>query len=450
MQLDRDLCYRAVRSRDARFDGRFFTAVRTTGVYCRPICPAPIPHKDNVEFYACAAAAEAAGYRPCRRCRPEVAPSTPAWSGTSTTVGRALSLIEDGALDLAGLESLSSRLGIGARHLRRLFVKHLGVAPQVIAASRRAHLARLLLDQTPLPVSQVALAAGFRSLRRFNDAIKTTFGAPPTQLRGRAPASAAIEVRLTYRPPLDWNALTTFQSRRAIDGIESFSAGAYDRGAIHVVHDASRRSLILSLPTELVPQIRKLVTRARHLFDADADPEPIASHLMSDRLLRPILRRHAGIRVPGAWDPFEVAVRAIVGQQVSVAGATTTMRKLIGDSRSFPAAAELATAHIGGMPKQRAETIRRLAAAVAEGDPVLERAASLEESIARLTSIKGIGPWTAHYIAMRVLREPDAFPAGDLVLQKAAGARSEAELRRMAERWRPWRAYAAMLLWNRA
>jgi AraC family transcriptional regulator of adaptative response / DNA-3-methyladenine glycosylase II len=251
-------------------------------------------------------------------------------------------------------------------------------------------------------------------------------------------------MELTYRAPFDWKALTEFLSRRTISGIESVEDGMYVRGSVSVRHDEKGASLLVS---DRSPDV---VRRVRHLFDLEADPSPIAERLNKDRLLRPILARHAGIRVPGAWDAFEVAIRAIVGQQVSVAGATTTMRKLVGQSTSFPTPAQLAAASINGMPRQRAETIVRLSAAVTAGEPILERGASLDESIRRLTAIKGIGPWTAHYIAMRALREPDAFPAGDLILQRAAGVRSEKELLRMAEKWRPWRAYAVMLLWSRA
>ena len=451
MNLDRDACYEAARSRDARFDGRFFVGVRTTGIYCRPVCPVRTPRKENVEFYSCAAAAEAAGFRACRRCRPEVAPFTPAWSGTSATIGRALALIDDGVLDDGGdVEALSHRLGVGSRHLRRLFMRHLGVAPLAIATSRRTHLARVMLDRTLLPISEIALAAGFGSVRRFNDAMKSAFGAPPTELRRRnIGANGSVEVRLAYRTPFDWNAVSSFLSRRAVEGVESFTDDAYERGPVRIVNDTDGRSLIVSMPAAFAREIRDIATRARHLFDTDADPHVIGSHLRSDRQLRPILRQHGGIRVPGAWDSFELAIRAVVGQQVSVAGATTTLRKIVERFGAFPTAHQLARETIGGMPQQRIATIRRIAEAVDTGDLVLERGSSLEESIARLTSIKGIGPWTANYIAMRALREPDAFPAGDLVLQRAAGVKSEKELLRLAEKWRPWRAYAALLLWNR-
>jgi AraC family transcriptional regulator, regulatory protein of adaptative response / DNA-3-methyladenine glycosylase II len=451
MQLDHGVCYEAARSRDARFDGRFFIGVRTTGIYCRPICPARTPRKENVEFFSCAAAAEAAGFRACRRCRPEVAPFTPAWSGTSATIGRALALIDDGVLDEGGdIEALSSRLGVGSRHLRRLFIKYLGVAPHAIATSRRTHLARVMLDRTLLPISEIALAAGFGSVRRFNDAMKATFGAPPTELRRRNQSDgSSVEVRLAYRTPFDWDALSGFLSRRAVNGVESLSEGVYTRRDIRIMNDDAGRTLVVSMPAALARDIRDIATRARHLFDTDADPHAIAGHLRGDRLLRPIIRQHGGIRVPGAWDAFEIAVRAIVGQQVSVAGATTTLRKLVDHFGAFPTAQQLATETIGGMPKERAATIKRLASAVVAGDVMLERGASLEDSLVRLTAIKGIGPWTANYIAMRALREPDAFPAGDLVLQRAAGVSSEKELLRMAEAWRPWRAYATMLLWSR-
>jgi AraC family transcriptional regulator of adaptative response / DNA-3-methyladenine glycosylase II len=234
-----------------------------------------------------------------------------------------------------------------------------------------------------------------------------------------------------------------------VTGVESLSDGVYTRGAVRIINDDPSRTLVVSMPAALARDIRDIATRARHLFDTDADPQAIAGHLRGNRLLRPILRQHGGIRVPGAWDAFEVAVRAIVGQQVSVGGATTTLRKLVEHFGGFPTPQQLAVQTIGGMPKERAATIKRLATAVVAGHLVLERGASLEDSLERLTAIKGIGPWTANYIAMRALREPDAFPAGDLVLQRVAGVKSEKELLRMAEAWRPWRAYATMLLWSR-
>jgi AraC family transcriptional regulator of adaptative response / DNA-3-methyladenine glycosylase II len=253
-------------------------------------------------------------------------------------------------------------------------------------------------------------------------------------------------VLIRYRAPFDWHALAAFLSRRAIAGVESWSEGRYARGPFSIRNDEETGSLILSTTAR---DVRDATTRARNLFDTDADPDAIISQLKNDRLLGPILRRHAGIRVPGGWDAFEIAVRAIIGQQVSVAGAITTLRKLVERFGHFPTPEELARDPIAGMPGERAATIRRLAAAVVSGDTILERGASLEESTARLTSIRGIGPWTANYIAMRALREPDAFPSGDLILQRNAGVRSEKEMLGLAERWRPWRAYATMLLWNR-
>jgi AraC family transcriptional regulator of adaptative response / DNA-3-methyladenine glycosylase II len=453
--LDHDLCYRAARSRDARFDGRFFVAVKTTGIYCRPICPARTPLKRNVHFYPSAAAAEAGGFRPCRRCRPEVAPSSAAWSGTSATVSRALALIDDGALDDTNADALAEKLGVGARHLRRLFVHHLGAPPNAVAQTRRAHLARVLLEQSALPMTHIAEAAGFQSLRRFNAAMREAYGRPPRELRGRASAQTppkaqrpTIDIRLGYRGPYDWAALSGWLQTRAINGIEAADERTYTRGAIKAVHRPEQRSIVVSIPAGESATVQDVARRARRLFDVAADPATIATPLKKDRDLAPLVRRHAGIRVPGAWDPFELAVRAIVGQQVSVAGARTILGRIATAHGGF-APEVLAGVTLPGMPRRRAESIQALAQAVASGAVKLERRATLDETIAMLTELPGVGPWTAHYIAMRALGETDAFPAGDLILRRNAGNLSEKELLRRAEAWRPWRAYAAMLLWTR-
>jgi AraC family transcriptional regulator of adaptative response / DNA-3-methyladenine glycosylase II len=445
--LDHERCYRAARSRDARFDGRFFVAVKTTGIYCRPICPARTPQKRNVCFYASAAAAEAEGFRPCRRCRPEVAPSSAAWRGTSATVSRALALIDEGALDAGGAEDLAERLGVGSRHLRRLFVSHLGAAPHAVAQTRRAHLACVLLEQSALPMTEIAGAAGFQSLRRFNAAMREAYGRPPRALRGRPVERPRIELRLGYRGPYDWAALTSWLEARAIGGLESVEKRVYQRAGVRAWHRPEQSAVVVSIPAGESANVQDIVRRARRLFDVTADPAIIGATLRKDRDLAALVRRHPGIRVPGAWDPFELAVRAIVGQQVSVAAARTVVSRMI--ARHGLAPETLAEARIEGMPTRRAETIRALARAVASGEVVLERGATLDDTIARLTALPGIGPWTAHYIALRALGEPDAFPSGDLILRRSAGVLTEAELRRRAEAWRPWRGYAAMLLWTR-
>ncbi|MCZ6463417.1 MAG: helix-turn-helix domain-containing protein [Proteobacteria bacterium] len=486
MKLDADLCYRALASRDARFDGRFFTGVKTTGIYCRPICPARTPKRSNVRFFACAAAAAEAGFRPCLRCRPEASPGTPAWAGTSASVSRALRLIDEGALDRGGIEDLAARMGMGERHLRRLFDTHLGASPVAVAQTRRIHFAKKLLDETDLPMSEVAFGAGFSSIRRFNAAIRSTYGRSPTEMRKRrrpglrAGAGANLELRLAYRSPFDWNALVDYLAARAIPGVEAASRESYRRsvnidGCTGVLEvrpdpDAANGGLVLSIPAGTSRALGPTVERVRRIFDLGADPAAIAAHLSRDRTLAPTLKRHPGLRVPGAWDGFELAVRAILGQQVSVARATELAGKLAGTfgrplpepeegiSWIFPppeVLAEVDIAGLGLMPGVRAEAIRGLAAAVRDGELHLDEPLVRETALEALTSLPGIGPWTAEYVAMRALREPDAFPASDLGLRRAAspsrGSRGIVPARELGERaeaWRPWRAYAAMALWQ--
>jgi len=479
MELDADICYRALRSRDARFDGRFFIGVRTTGIYCRPVCPARTPFRKNVSFYACAAAAEAAGFRPCRRCRPETAPGTPAWAGTSTTVSRALRLIGDGGLDEAGADMLAARLGVGARHLRRLFDEHLGASPVQVAQSRRLHAARMLLDSTKLPVTDIAFSSGFGSVRRFNTAFKTAFDRSPREVRAAlrkgnaAERDAPLEVRLSYRPPFDWDGLLGFFAQRALPGVETVEDGAYSRtaqldgnvGIISVRHDASRRHVVLQLPARLAASLPQIAGRVRRLFDLQADPEAVKNHLSTDPRLRALVKRRPGLRVPGAWEPFEIAVRAIVGQQVSVAAARTICGRIVAQyggpvakeaalTHVFPTSEKIARAQMKGLglTTRRADTLRGISRAVASGSITFGVNGSLEGTVAQLTALPGIGPWTAQYIALRALGEPDAFPSGDLGLIRAWEAltkkdSSAKELDRAAESWRPWRAYAALHLW---
>jgi AraC family transcriptional regulator of adaptative response / DNA-3-methyladenine glycosylase II len=482
MELDFQRCYTATRSRDPRFDGRFFIAVLTTGIYCRPICPATMPRPENIRFFVSAAAAGEAGFRPCLRCRPEASPGTPDWQGPSSTVSRALRLITEGVLDEAGVDELARRLNIGPRQLRRLFVSHLGAPPIAVAQTRRIHFAKKLIDETRLPMAEVAFCAGFSSLRRFNAAIRSAYGQSPTGLRRtRKQVSAAagetgLQLKLAYRPPLDWPSLIQFLQARAIPGVESVRADRYRRtirlgqttGILEVQPVAGAPYLLLQAPPGLSRSLMPIAERVRKLFDLRADPLEISGHLARDKRLADPVRGYPGLRLPGAWDGFEMAVRAIVGQQVSLKAANTLTGRLVrayGEPLRTAAEAELAyvfpgperladadLSDIGLMPR-RAEAIRALARAVRDGALTFGTAVGLEEAIERLTALPGVGTWTAHYIAMRALGEPDAFPAGDLVLRRAAaenkGERlAEAQLWRRAEPWRPWRAYAAMYLWR--
>lgn len=464
--LDSEVCYRAMESRDRRFEGHFIIGVTTTKIYCRPGCPARIPMRRNVVFYACAAAAEGAGLRACRRCRPDASPASPAAIGTPATVTRALRLIDEGGLDGGGVEALASRLGMGARHLRRLFDQHLGASPIEIAQSRRVHFARRLLEETALPITEVAHAAGFASVRRFNDAVSRAFGAPPRDLRGdraRDRRTDGITLTLSVRPPFAWDELLAFLGARAIPGVEHVASGVYARtfeGGTLAASRVDERRVALSIAREGEVDLFALAGRARRLFDLDADPIAVAARLGG-------VAQIEGLRVPGAWDGFEMAVRAILGQQVTVKGATTLAGRLVARfgeplaapigplTHRFPSAAKMAEAEVEaiGLPAARAQAIRALAGAIASGAIDLGASSDLEHTVAALTALPGVGPWTAHYIAMRAAREPDAFPAGDLVLRKRAseGAdpMSPRDLSARAEAWRPFRAYAAMQLWQR-
>jgi AraC family transcriptional regulator, regulatory protein of adaptative response / DNA-3-methyladenine glycosylase II len=476
MELDHRACDRARRSRDARFDGRFFIGVTSTGIYCRPICPARAPKDEHIRYFPSAAAAEAAGFRPCLRCRPEASPGTPAWLGTSGIVSRALRLISDGALDDAGVERLADRLGVTGRHLRRLFLRHLGATPLDVALTRRTHFAKKLLDETTLAMGEVALASGFGSLRRFNSQVRRTFRRTPTELRRLARQHVVAEpecyrFRLAYRPPYDWDAVLDFLRARATPGVEQVE-GCHYRRTIEVdgksgVIDVSRLDTVAALQlTVRFPDPRallRIVERVRRVFDLGADPAVIAEHLRADPLLRRPLARHPGIRTPGAWDGFELAVRAILGQQISVRAATTIAGRIAlmfgspvpddrGLGRLFPTPVQLANAVVerAGVMPARAETIRSLARHVAGGSIAFGSCADGRVMVSALKALPGIGDWTAEYIAMRALGEPDAFPSGDLVLRRAAGDCTARELDRASQAWRPWRAYAVMLLWRGA
>jgi AraC family transcriptional regulator of adaptative response / DNA-3-methyladenine glycosylase II len=485
--FSKEICERARLARDARFDGQFFVGVITTGIYCRPICPAVAPKSENVSFYPSAAAAGEAGFRPCLRCRPECAPGTPAWSGTSTTVRRGLRLIAGGALDDGDVEQLSDRLGVTSRHLRRLFTKHLGASPLAVAHTQRLHFAKRLLDETALPMSHISSAAGFGSIRRFNDTFKKTYGRTPRELRkfgdesNDAGRTATLSVRLPYRKPFSWSAMLDFFEGRATPGVESVAGDSYRRtictggkhGVIAVSPEKKSAYLTLTLSCVDTGTLFEIVQRSREVFDLDAPTVEIASTLRKDKCLRALIKKSAGIRVPGAWDGFELTIRAILGQQISVKAATTLAGRIAerygdrlelpnesvetGLTRIFPTPERLRRARLNniGLVRSRADTIRRVASAVVAGDLNYDAAQEPDAFCASLTSIKGVGDWTAQYVAMRALKNPDAFPHADLGLLKAldsldrqSGQVTPKDLLHRAEAWRPWRAYAALLLWS--
>lgn len=477
MELDRDACYRAVLARDARFDGRFFTCVRTTGIYCRPTCPARPPKLANVVFLPSAAAAQEAGYRPCLRCRPETTPELGAWHGSSASVRRALALIAEGALDGGSVDQLAGRVGIGERQLRRLFQQHLGASPNAVAQNRRTLFAKQLITDTSLPMAEIALAAGFGSIRRFNATFQQLYGRPPSRLR-RARGGAmgeAVVLRLGYRPPYDWAGIAGFLGARAIPGVELVRDGSYARsitlggasGSISV-RPAPRgeAALIATIRFPDLAALPAIVARIRRIFDLGANPALIGEHLGADPHLARLVAARPGLRVPGAWDGFELAVRAILGQQITVAGATKLAGKLVarygtplaepadGLSHVFPPPERIAEADPAlelGMPRSRGAALSRMARAAADDPQLFDPGRDLDEAIARLVALPGIGEWTAQYIAMRALREPDAFPAADIGLMRAmateAGRPTAKELLAHAAAWRPWRAYAALHLW---
>jgi len=479
--LQHEIYERARLARDARFDGQFYIAVKTTGIYCRPICPVMSPKRENITYFPSAAAASEAGYRPCLRCRPECAPGTPAWGGTSTTVRRGLRLIAGGALDEGNVELLAERLGVTSRHLRRLFTKHLGASPLAVAHTQRLHFAKRLIDDTTLPMTHISAAAGYRSIRRFNDAFIKTYGRSPRELRkvgangsgGRK--SAALVLRLPYRAPFDWEALREFFAHRATPGVEHVCGDTYrrtisinDEHGIVGVRPGSSGYLSLTLHGVRTSALFEVIQRMRELFDLDAPVAEIGGILGRDRTLGAVLTRFPGIRVPGAYNGFELTVRAILGQQVSVKAATTLAGriaarygeplKVAGDadpalSYVFPSPERLRRARLNnmGLVGSRIESIRRIAAATASGEVNFDPSQDPDAFCSALTSIRGVGDWTAQYVAMRVLKYPDAFPAADLGLLKALmypERTTPAVMLQRAEAWRPYRAYAAMLMWS--
>ncbi|HEV2377175.1 MAG TPA: AlkA N-terminal domain-containing protein [Streptosporangiaceae bacterium] len=519
MALDFDTCYRAVLARDARFDGRFFTAVTSTGIYCRPVCPARTPARRHVRFFPHAGAAEAAGFRACRRCRPETSPGSPEWNARADLTGRAVRLISDGYVDEHGVAGLASRLAVTERHLRRLLVAELGAGPLALARTTRLQTARRLLAETAMPVSDIAFASGFASIRQFNASFTESYGMSPSALRSRPhhPGAGAAEgtwltLRLACREPFDSGTLLGFLAARAIPGVEEVSATRYARtvhapggpGVVELVippapgargGSASNgvgrglRQVVLRVRLQRLRGVGQVVARCRQVLDLDADPVAIAAVLGADPVLAPLVARHPGLRVPGAYDGFELAVRAVLGQQVSVASARTLAGRLAagygtplalaavdGPSGAapasrpagkrlahpevaetgrrpqvrllFPRPEDLADADLTGLglTTSRQVTLRALAAAVATGRLTLDHGADPEEAAARLAELPGVGPWTVAYVLMRAVGDPDAFPATDLGLHRALARLGVTP--KHAQHWRPWRSYAALHLWT--
>ena len=478
--LDHETCYRAVSSRDARFDGWFVTAVRTTGIYCRPSCPATTPKRRNVTFHPTAAAAQRAGFRACRRCRPDASPGSPEWNTRSDVVARAMRLIADGAVDRAGVVGLATALGYSERQLHRLLTAEVGAGAQALARSQRAHTARVLVETTTLSFAEVAFAAGFASIRQFNDTVRAVFATTPRDLRAGAarPAGAAaspgtLTLRLAVRPPFDAAGLLRILARKTVPGIESVVDGAYCRSLVLPHGEAAVTlrpaaghvtcELALADPRDVVPG----VSRARRLLDLDADSAAVDQALAADPVLAPLVAAWPGMRVAGAVDGFETAVRAVVGQQVSVAGARTVTGQLVttygkpvgrpgmpGVTHHFPTAEALAAADPTTlpMPRARGRTLVGMARAVADGSLDLEVGADRDATTAALLALPGIGPWTAQYVRMRALGDPDVLPATDLGVRRGLERLGEPGDPRSAEargqRWAPWRSYALMHLWH--
>ena len=468
MHEDPDRCYRAVASRDARFDGRFVTAVTSTGIYCRPSCPAQTPKRENVRFYPCAAAAVAAGFRACKRCRPEAAPGSREWDVRGDLAARALRAIAAGALDGAstttggGVPDLARSMHVSERHLHRVLVAEVGAGPLALARTRRAQTARLLLDATSLPISEVAFAAGFASLRQFNDTMREHFGVPPRELRRRpvrdVPGNGALTLRLAVRPPYAADALVSWLGYHLAPGLEELDGSRYQRvlptgagATLRIEPDA----ITLTTAVDDVRALPDAVPRCRHLLDADADPLAVDDVLGGDKLLAPMVRARPGLRVPGTTDGFELLIRTVLAQQVSLRAANTFAGRLVQTygkpldapagtlTNRFPTADTLADATFEGigLTAGRQKTVRAAAAAYASGDLVLDAAADRDEARAQLLALPGVGPWTAEYVAMRALADPDAFPGSDLVLKRHVDPAQ-------AERWQPWRSYAAMHIWT--
>ena len=457
---DPKLCRRARLARDPRFDGVFFIGVKTTGIYCRPVCPARPPAEKNVSYYASAVQASKAGFRPCLRCRPESAPNSPAWLGSSTTLLRAVSLIDEGALNSGNVPALAERLGIGERYLRKLFERELGISPAALALNQRLLFAKKLLAETTLPVTEVAFASGFGSVRRFNSAVRTQFRLSPTKLRRQSKAAhknACITLQLHYRPPYDWESVINFFKRHAVSGIDEVDDKFYRRaitiggstGTITVKPISDKNALLLELDLEEHSHLMLIVSRIRRMFDLDANPAAITKVLAKDAQLRPLVKRFPGIRSPGNWTLEETCIRAVVGQQISTKAAQSVLARIAedaaqaGNTRGFPAPASLLPLEDASfpMPTRRRETLRAVCSYLdSESSPANPEA---------LGELKGIGPWTVAMIAMRGAGNPDSWPPKDLGLINAyANLGGEANLDKQSQHWGPWRSYAANLLWR--
>jgi AraC family transcriptional regulator of adaptative response / DNA-3-methyladenine glycosylase II len=470
MQLNRDQCYQAILTHDSRFDGHFFVAVKSTRIYCRPICRSKRPALERCEFYRLAAAAEVAGYRPCLRCRPELAPGQAPADSADRLTSAAVHQIEAGSLQEQSVSELASRLGVSDRHLRRVLLENLGVTPIQLAQTHKLLLAKQLLTDTTLPIIDVAFASGFNSLRRFNALFRERYSFPPTRLREKNRSAKDLPsciCRLFYRSPFDWDSLLAFFSRRVFAGVEQVDERGYRRtvgigshqGWVSVENDPAQSALRVEISISLLPVLMPALARLRRLFDLEATPQQIASHLGS------LADRNPGLRVPGAFDGFEMAVRAILGQQISVKAASTLAGRLTsqfgqaiatpfpGLTHLAPTAPAIAAATIDeltqiGITRSRARSILALSQAVASGLVRLDVAVSIDQVMAKLKELPGIGDWTAQYFAMRVFGWPDAFPSSDLGLLKALKTNNPRHALTAAENWRPWRAYAAMHLWK--
>jgi AraC family transcriptional regulator, regulatory protein of adaptative response / DNA-3-methyladenine glycosylase II len=482
MTQDTAALYSALASRDPRFDGVFYVGVTSTGIYCRPICTAKTPKAANCRFFNSAEAAEKASFRPCLRCRPELAPGNAPVDDARRIASLLAHRIEEGMLDHgAGLEEIAARFGWSSRQIRRMVHKELGVSPIELVLTRRLLLAKQLLTETSLPVIDVAFASGFSSLRRFNDAFNRRYRMPPTRLRKAANgvrsgllSPVSFTLQLAYRPPFDWRGLMRFLGARTMKGVERVDEDAYfrtvqlggHRGWMCVRHAPEKRALLVELTHSLTPVLPAVLGRLRHVFDLTARPDVIAAKLMQDDVLADVVARNPGLRVPGAFDGFEVAVRAILGQQVTVKGATTLAGRFVdafgevfetphpGLSRLSPTPERVAAAAVKevvalGLVTARARSIIALAEEIASGRLRLEAGAPPDETIAQLIALPGIGRWTAQYIAMRALRWPDAFPKEDLALRKNLGGVTAARAEELSEAWRPWRSYATLHVWQR-
>jgi AraC family transcriptional regulator, regulatory protein of adaptative response / DNA-3-methyladenine glycosylase II len=475
--LDFERCYRAVESRDARFDGWFITAVKTTGIYCRPSCPTPVrPKRENVHFYPTAAAAQLAGFRACKRCRPDASPGSPEWNVRGDIVGRAMRLIAESIVDREGVAGLARRLAVSERHLHRLLLNELGAGPLAVARAQRAQTARTLIETTDLPFTDVAFAAGFESIRQFNDTVRDVFALTPTALRATGwrrgdIVEGALTLRLPYRPPLDWPALSGWLRTRAVPGVAEANSQAFrrtlrlPRGAAIVSLEPVDGHIQCTLKLESMSDLTIAVRQCRRLLDLDADPLSVVEVLSKDRRLSSIVKKRPGLRAPGAVDGTELAIQAVLGQQVSLAAARTLTARLVtahGDvikiadptlTHLFPAADAIVAADLSrlGVPQTRRATLHGLAAAVARGSLTLDPGADRAETYHKLLSLPGIGEWTAGYIVMRALGDPDTFLAGDLGIKKAGarlGLGSDARaISEHAAAWRPWRTYATHQLW---